>query len=71
MKGKDLRCPKCNAGAKDVAPEYDFALHDRGFSAAVQSWTMATCTNGHPFMVGAARLDGSDTVYEIEALGGA
>ena len=43
MLGKDLRCPKCQAPAKDLSPEFEIEQR-----MAIQ-WT---CENGHRHVSG-------------------
>jgi hypothetical protein len=45
VRGSDLRCPKCDEGAADVAPDYE--MPEGGLWGV--SWT---CTLGHKWISG-------------------
>jgi hypothetical protein len=49
MTGAEIRCPKCGAGAADVAPDYDLdaAFADDALVPVAQAWEEVTCTGGH------------------------
>lgn len=54
MTGSDLRCPKCGAVARDVAPDFDlsqFGSFDGG------RWGILwTCLNGHQHITRTGRV---------------
>lgn len=49
MKARDVKCPKCGAGLKDVHPDYEIGIEDRltGLSPPKSKETYAHCANGH------------------------
>lgn len=68
MTGKDIKCPQCGKGARDVSPDYNFDLaRTDHVSRSREAWTMATCDDGHRIGIHARRL-GDTTSYRVESL---
>ena len=65
MKGKDLKCPTCGAGAVDVAPDFDLSP---GLLAVMCS-TQWTCSAGHTNMIDVAQTsEGEEYIANEETI---
>lgn len=49
MKAKDMKCPECGKGFRDIDPDYDFG--EQGLFPLRSEAANGHCENGHPIDV--------------------
>lgn len=53
--GRDMKCPRCEAGLADVAPDFRFTHNPDSLVRWASADYCCTCTNGHRLWVTAFR----------------